>query len=268
MPDPVPPDRSRPEPVPSAPAPTAPAPGTVPPAPGTGLSATAAARIVGLLFVTTMLAGMVDAYTVAPLLDGSFGEVLLDDVSRDEGRVLTGALCVLYMALGVVGIALVMFPVLRRHDETVAITYVALRTVEGVLLTAGTVAYLVLVSLSHDLPAGNAPAAVLWAVTVKLQAYQVAMVVLGLSGVLFCRSLGAARLVPRPLALWGVVGYALLLASAVLDILDVLDTTGAGVLLYVPGALWELFAFPGWLFVRGFGTQAPAEDLRTDAPAR
>jgi hypothetical protein len=261
MPDPVQPDHTQPESTPST---SSSAPSTS----STALSATTAARIVGLLFVTTMLAGMADAYTVAPLLDGSFGEVGLGDVSRDEGRVLTGALCVLYMALGVVGIALVMFPVLRRHDETVAITYVALRTVEGVLLTTGTVAYLVLVSMSRDLPAGDAPAAVLWAVTIKLGAYQVAMVVLGLSGVLFCRSLGTARLVPRPLALWGVVGYVLLFASAVLD---VLDTTGAGALLYVPGAVWELFAFPGWLFVKGFGAQSlpeDPEDRRTALPAR
>jgi len=268
MPDPVQPDHTQPESTPSTSSSTPSTSSTALSTSSTALSATTAARIVGLLFVTTMLAGMVDAYAVAPILDGPFGEVGLGDVSRNEGRVLTGAFCVLYMALGVVGIALVMFPVLRRHDETVAITYVALRTVEGVLLTTGTVAYLVLVSMSRDLPAGDAPAAVLWAMTIKLEAYQVAMVVLGLSGVLFCRSLGTARLVPRPLALWGVVGYVLLFASAVLDVLGVLDTTGAGALLYVPGAVWELFAFPGWLFVKGFGAQSLPEDRRTALPAR
>jgi hypothetical protein len=222
-------------------------------------SSRAAARIVATLFITTMLAGMVDAYLVAPIVDRPLGQV-----QQYETRILVGAFCVLYMALGIIGIALMMFPILRRYDETVAITYVAFRTVEGLLLTAGAVAYLVLVAMSRDVLAGDTPAAAHWAVTMKLQAYQVAMVVLGLAGVLFCRLLGAARLVPRPLATWGVTGYALLLVSAVLDIIGVVDTAGTGGLLYVPGAVWELLAFPGWLFVKGFGEDGdPDHDLRT-----
>jgi hypothetical protein len=84
---------------------------------------------------------------------------------------------------------------------------------------------------------------------------------------LFCRLLGTAGLVPRPLATWGVVGYALLLASAVLDIVGLVDTTGTGGLLYLPGGVWELLAFPGWLFAKGFGEGGePGDGRHTTSP--
>ena len=73
------------------------------------------------------------------------------------------------------------------------------------------------------------------------------MVAVGLSGVVLCRVLLRARLVPRFVAIWGLLGYALLGLGAGLEVLGV----GVGLLLSVPGGLFEL-ALGVLLIARGF----------------
>jgi hypothetical protein len=61
-----------------------------------------------------------------------------------------------------------------------------------------------------------------------------------------------SRLVPRAIALLGLVGYVLLTVGVPLDLLGVLDmSAGAGLLLVVPGGLFELVFLPIWLITRG-----------------
>jgi hypothetical protein len=88
--------------------------------------------------------------------------------------------------------------------------------------------------------------------------YQMAMTILGIGSTLLCWVLLRARLIPAWIAALGIVGYVLLLASAVLDLLGVVDTmNGAGALMYIPGGLFELLILPTWLWVRGFRALAP-----------
>lgn len=211
-----------------------------------------ASRLVAALFVTTTLAGMVDAYVVAPLLNGA------TRVDPAWGmRLVLGAFCMLYMAIGVVGIAATLYPVLRPHGETVAITYVAFRTVEGLLLAAGPVGYLVLVAPALGLDQGAHGAAIAWVVATKVTAFQVAMVVLGVGSTLMCLQLGRAGLVPRWLARWGVLGYVCLLTSALLALAGVEGLVTE--MLYVVGGVWELVVFPAWLLRRGLPAMTTGE---------
>jgi hypothetical protein len=49
----------------------------------------------------------------------------------------------------------------------------------------------------------------------------------------------------------GLIGYALLL-----DIFGIINTNGAGMIMYLPGTLFELILFPIWLIVKGFNPSA------------
>jgi hypothetical protein len=74
----------------------------------------------------------------------------------------------------------------------------------------------------------------------------------GASGGIFAFLLYRSRLVPRPLAVLGLIGYPVLLAGAVLAMFGVTDVTqGAGLLAVVPGGLFELI-LPIWLLAKGF----------------
>jgi Domain of unknown function (DUF4386) len=72
----------------------------------------------------------------------------------------------------------------------------------------------------------------------------------------------ASRLVPRPIAVLGLAGYVSLTLGVPLDLLGILDMgTGAGLLLVVPGGVFELVFLPAWLISKGFNGRRPGQEL-------
>jgi len=214
------------------------------------------AIIVGALFVITSILGIIESNLVAPILQGS-----LNNVNQNEMLMKIGALLILSMSIGIVGIAIMLFPVLKKLNETIAITYVSFRTIECVFLIVGAVILLFLIALSKNyITAGPQDASYYQtisnlAITIRYSAFQIAMTILGLGSMMLCYLLYRSKLIPRWLSAWGFIGYALLFTSALLDILGIIDTIhGRGSMMYIPGGLWELIIFPLWLFVKGFNT--------------
>jgi hypothetical protein len=103
-------------------------------------------------------------------------------------------------------------------------------------------------------PSDTAPLAALGAVLGEANqyAYEFGMIAVGVAGLVLCSALLRARLIPRPLAVWGLVGYVALLAGSALQVVgfDLLSIQA------VPGGLWEVF-IGMWLIVKGFSV-APA----------
>jgi Domain of unknown function (DUF4386) len=61
-----------------------------------------------------------------------------------------------------------------------------------------------------------------------------------------------SMLIPRWIAILGLIGYPSLLVGCILDVFGVVDLTqGVGLVALVPGGIFELI-LPIWLFVRGF----------------
>ncbi len=216
------------------------------------------AIIVGALFIITMIAGMIDAYFVAPIL-----KTPLSDIYPNDFRVITGSFLILIMSVGIVGIAVALYPVLKRHSEIIAITYVSFRVIECVLLIVGAIVYLYLIVLSQKFINAGTPDASYFqtlcalAISMRYVSYQVAMIILGFGSLFLCYLLFQSKLVPRFLSVWGFIGYVFLFASGLLDVFGVVDTVhGAGAMLYIPGGLWEFIAFPIWLFLKGFNSYA------------
>ncbi|MEV6521333.1 DUF4386 domain-containing protein [Longispora sp. NPDC051575] len=168
------------------------------------------------------------------------------------GRLPAGALLMLANSVVVAGIGVLVFPVLRAHGEASAHGYLVARAGEALLLAVGVVLLLLQVPLAGERDGGAALLGSL-AREGNRYAYQVAMISLGLGSLAFCRVLFRARLVPRPVALWGLAGYAVLTLGAVLEILG----HRVGVALSVPGGLFEV-ALGVLLLVRGFPVERPA----------
>ena len=103
------------------------------------------AVIVGILFIIA---------TAAPLLSGPFINFSADnlaDISANSSQVTVGALLELIMALSIAGIAITIYPILRRNNETLAIGYVGIRIIEGVVfIVVAVIGLLSLISLSEE----------------------------------------------------------------------------------------------------------------------
>lgn len=186
---------------------------------------------------------------------GAGATAVLSAVADNQMQISAGALLMLMNSAVVVGIGVLMFPVLRPHHEFAARAYLIARVFEAVLLAVGVICLLLLVPLAREYAeAGAGDASVLPALARVAQegsqySYQIAMIGLGLGSVLFCRVLLRANLVPRYMALWGMLGYAILAAGAMLEVLGY----GVGVAMSVPGGLFEI-ALAALLMVKGFPT--------------
>jgi hypothetical protein len=175
----------------------------------------------------------------------------------DRHRLFAGVLLELVNCVAVVGIAVLLFPVLRRRSEPAAVGYLAARLVESVILAVGTLSPLLLVTLSRVQPHAGGGRGLAETLGGMLAAgeeagFRTAMIALGLGSLLLCHVLYTSRLIPRPIALLGFVGYAFLLVWGVVGVLVGRDPS---TILFVPGAVFEL-ALPAWLLVRGLDPAA------------
>jgi hypothetical protein len=156
-----------------------------------------------------------------------------------------GVLLMLGAGLAVVGIGLLMYPVLRQVDPRLAVWYPVLRITEC-LVSAACGLYLLVESQV-------VPNHMLWV-----------YVPTGLGGIILTYLLLVSRLVPRAIALLGLVGYAMLTIGVPLDLLGLLDmSAGAGLLLVVPGGLFELVVLPIWLITKGFDAPRTVAEATT-----
>ncbi len=211
------------------------------------------AKAIGVLFLITMILGMIDAYTVAPLLHSPLSEYRLHGA-----EFYIGAFAVLFMSLGVVGIAILFYPVIERHNRIIAMIYVCARVMECLLLIIGVLVYFLLFDLSREMMLEGAQSSAYLqslanlAIGARYSGYHVAMLILGIASMLLCYLFYRTRLIPRWIAATGFIGYGLLFISAPLDLTGLIDTTGTGGMLYIPGGLFELLLLPTWLIFKGF----------------
>ena len=246
----------------------------------TTLPATAHRRRTDPLRRTAFLAGALYVLTFVASIPAVF---LLDPVLSDPAYVLgpgadvqvtLGVVLDIVNALACIGTAVVLFPVVKRQNETLALGFVASRTLEAAIIATGVVSLLAVLTLRQEaatLPGADAGAlvtaqAALVAVrdwTFLLGPGIMAVVNALLLGTLMYRS----RLVPRVIPLMGLVGAPLLLAFNVARIFGVADQLSALSGLAVAGIFfWEL-SLGVYLMVKGFRPSPITAGLgRTTAP--
>jgi hypothetical protein len=179
---------------------------------------------VGLLFLVQMLTAMVGISMIDTFVAGGAGAA--------SARV--GALLMTASGIAVTGIGFLMYPILKMVNAKLAAWYPALRVVELSVSAAGAVYLITRLS--------EVPNHMLW---IYLPT--------GAGGLVLNYLLYVGKLVPRPIAVLGFAGYALLLSGAVADLLGVVDmNNGPGMVLLVPGGLFEFVVLPIWLFAKGF----------------
>src|SRR6266542_759817 len=105
------------------------------------------AIVAGLLLIVATLAGLASTVLLGPILSAPD---YLTRISANENQVLLGALFQFIAAAAIPGIAIALYPVLRRHNEGLALGSVAFRLIEGALYVLVVVSLLLLVTLSRE----------------------------------------------------------------------------------------------------------------------
>ena len=231
---------------------------TVPHRAGQGLFAPApaeqrTARIMGAWFLGTFIA-IPAFFFYDPILNHADYVV----GSGDDIRVAVGALLEILLAIAGIATAVVIFPIVKRVSESVALGYIASRTVESILILVGVVSLMSVVALRQDLADTASNSGGLDVARGLLAVHDQT----ALLGPQFCAGLGngillgylmwRSRLLPRPMVMIGLIGGPLALLAGIGVLLGAWDTTsGLPVALTAPEAIWE-FSLSVWLLVRGF----------------
>ena len=217
------------------------------------------ARITGVLFVITYITSIPAFFLYGPLLNDP--RYLLGGGAADNGASL-GALLELILIVANIGSAVVLYPVVKRVSEILALGFVTARVIESAFIAVGILSVLSLMTLRQEAAAG-ADAGSLLAVGQSLVAVQSWTFLLGPgfvvgvgNGLILGYLMYRSGLVPRRLALLGLIAGPVLLARFVGILFGVFEPGSVlGGLMVVPEFIWEL-AFGIWLIVKGFNPSA------------
>jgi hypothetical protein len=227
-----------------------------------------AASMTGALLITATVADLLGA-AVRPDLAGT-GQ--LAQVSAQGNQVAAGALLLLTAAFACAGIAVSMYPVLRKGHPGLALGSVVFRAMEAVMYVIAVICLLCLLTLGQQLvSAGAAERASLGAVgglllSLREHAALAGVFAFCLGAFLYYCALFQSRLIPRWLSGWGIASIILLTTAAVLALF-----TGDAVTSYVPLALpifLQEMVLAVWLVARGYSRSAVRHDgLSATKPA-
>lgn len=212
------------------------------------------AILVGVLFLVATGTFLVADGLIASVLDLPN---YLSSAPAHATALSAGALLAFVDGLAVVGIALLLYPLLKVHSQPLALGYVGFRVAELAAILLYLATPLLVIQIGGGLADGTVDASAGQHLGAVFQAqYDVAIVMIYLftsvAGAILAVALHRSRLIPRPLADLGLVGYPVLLVGTVLHVFDLVDVTqGVGLLAVAPGGLFELI-LPIWLIARGF----------------
>src|SRR5215207_5040628 len=219
------------------------------------------ARAFGVLYLMTFITSIPAFFFYAPVLDDP--HYILGGGDGDTS-VAFGAFLELILIIANIGTAVVLYPILKRVNEILILGYVTARVMECVFIAVGLLSLLTVVTLRQEATAG-ADAASLLTAGKSLVALHDWTFLLGPgffvgvgNGLILVYLMYTSALVPRGMAVLGLIGGSLIIVTGVGVMFGVIEAGGAVQgLATIPEALWEL-SLGIWPIVRGFNPSAIA----------
>jgi hypothetical protein len=215
------------------------------------------AVITGVIFIIATLTGPILATPLIPVLTGTD---YLTRLSSHPNQVAAGALLSIIAYFACAGIAVVMYPVLKKWNAGLALGSVVFRTIETAFYMVGLVSLLSLLTLGQQFTtAGAADRTSLQAignlmVSVRDNAALVAVFAFCLGAFMYYYLFFQSQLIPRWLSGFGIVAIILMMVACVLALFSGNRITSY-IPLAAPIAVQEM-VLAVWLIVKGFNPSA------------
>jgi hypothetical protein len=214
------------------------------------------AIIVGVLFITVLVSSMLSGVFSGSINDPDY----LTAVSANENQVLVGVLFQLSLTASVVAIPIMMFPILKKQNESLALGYVGARIFEGFFDAVIAISLVLILTLSRKFVEAGAPDASYFqtsgALLLALKDWSSVPenFPYGLGALILNYMFYQSKLIPRWLSGWGLVGGTLMLAMGLLRMFGYSVT-----FLALPILLNEM-VLAVWLIVKGFNSSTIASE--------
>ncbi len=209
-----------------------------------------AAIVYGVLFLLSFLSYGTGSSLVAELADSPQG---LEAVADSTPLFVFGiVLMAVVHTFTNIGLAVVMFTILKPFNQIVAFGYVSAAVTATIIATVGALFMLLLVPLSEAFLVSSSEPIYLDSLASLLKkggfyGYQLSMTIWGIGGILFCYLLSISKLVPRVFPVWGIIGYLVFMVGTLGEMFGY----SIGLALSAPGGLFEV-SLSLWLNIRGF----------------
>jgi Domain of unknown function (DUF4386) len=198
------------------------------------------ARVFGLLYLATFVTSILALFLYQPLLDDPVGYVAN---GGSDNRLLLGAFLELLLIIANIGTAVVVYPLLKRQNHMLSLGYVTARIVESTFILVGILAVLAVVTLSQQNSGGDEGA-----IAYTLAALKDWTFILGPgwvvgwgNGLILAYLMYTSGLMPRRLAMLGLVAGPLIILSGTLVMFGVAELHGTlQGLATIPEFIWEL----------------------------
>ena len=223
------------------------------------------ARWAGVFYIIATVAPISTISFIGFLGGGVAGEPIPDylvNVSPNESQIIIGMLIEWIYALAVVGIIATLLPILKKHNEALALGFFGLRFIEAICTIVGSIGLLTLLTLSQEFVEAGAPGASYFQTvgTVVLAIRDWAFLigsglVWSLSALILNYLLYQRKLIPRWLSVWGFLGAILSFVNYLPQFFGINLTE----YLFLPIAVQEM-VFAVWLIVKGFKSSAIASE--------
>ena len=207
----------------------------------------------GLLYIFILIAGILSIVYVIEEPD------YLTKVCEHENQVLLGAFFQLLMAPAYIGIALLLYPILREYNEGLSIGFVGFRFIAGAFHIVSVISIPLFLVLSEEFVNAGTPDLSYFQTLGELLRTgrdllnHVGMIIsLSIGGLILYYILYQSKLIPRWLSVWGLLGTTLTILASLLLMFQFIEVvTSFYIVLNIPMVLQE-FVFALWLIIKGF----------------
>ena len=223
------------------------------------------ARVFGVLFLITFVTSIPALALYQPVLDDPVGYIAS---AGQNNQIFLGALLELLLIIANIGTAVVIFPILKRQSEELALGYVTARLLECTFILVGIVAVLGIVTLQQEVAGAGEGSVAYTLAAIKDWTFLLGpgWVVGWGNGLILGYLMYRSALVPQRMAWLGLVGGPLIILSGTLVLFGV-DNPGGTLqaVATIPEFLWEL-SLGLYCTFKGFRPSSPI--LRVDSQAR
>jgi Domain of unknown function (DUF4386) len=217
------------------------------------------ARITGWLWIVTFVTSIPARFILyAPVLKKG-QDYVLGQGNDAKTLIAFGALLELILIIANIGTAVVPYSIHKRQHEAGALAFVTARVMECTFIAVGILCMLAISTLRQDAPSGLDAALGQGLEAVYEWSFRLGPgFVVGVgNGLILGWLMYRSELVPRGLAMVGLIGGPLLIVAGVLVIFDVIEGGGpVQGLMSIPEAFWEL-SLGIFLVVKGFRPSSP-----------
>ena len=222
------------------------------------------AVIVGVLYIMGTVAGVLSVLVTQSILGASD---YLTQIAANENQIVTGILFVLAMGFSLAMVPVMLFPVLRKRNEILALGYLIFRgALETVTYIAMAICWSFLILISREYVAeGASNAAYLQTLgTIFLKGNDsistILVIIFALDALMLYYMLYQSKLIPRWISVWGFIAIIMHFSTAFLILYGFVESGMSAIvsLINMPIFFQEM-VMAIWLIAKGFSLDAIKE---------